>query len=72
MGWCSATDIFDSVVGALLEDDKVDKETTIKELINALEDGDWDCQQDSVYWNEPLVQKCFKLTSPELFDEDEI
>ena len=71
MGWCSATEIFDSVVGALLGEGEIDKETTIKELINALEDGDWDCQQDSQYYKHPLVQKCFKQTSPELFDEDE-
>ena len=69
MGWCSATEIFDSVVGALLEDSP-DIETTIKELINALEGGDWDCQQDSYYWDNPIVQKCFRQTSPRLFDDD--
>jgi len=67
MGWCSATKIFDSIVYALLEEG--DKETVIKELITVLEDNDWDCQYDSFYWDNPLIQKCFKSTSPDLFED---
>lgn len=70
MGWCSATEIFDTVVSALVDEDLPDVETTIKQLINALEDGDWDCQTDSDYWDHPIVRKCFEAVSPELFDDE--
>jgi len=69
MGWCSATEIFDTIVTSLTAYEEVDKETIIKELIISLENSDWDCQQDSIYWDHPLVRKCFKATSPELFEE---
>lgn len=71
MGWCSATEIFDTVVGALIEDEP-DKVTTVKHLINVLEDGDWDCQQDSAFFHHPVVVKCFRELHPDWFDEDEI
>lgn len=58
MGWCSGTVIFDTVVEAILNPE-VDKKETIKYLINALEDMDWDCQPDSDYWEHPLVKECF-------------
>lgn len=70
MGWCSATDIFDQVVGALLEP-PLDKETVIKSLIDELENGDWDCQQDSKYFNHPLIQKIFREKYPHWFEDDE-
>ncbi len=60
MGWCSATEIFDSVCSALLDDDEnVDKKATIKVLIGALWQGDWDCEFDSAFINHPLVKECF-------------
>lgn len=72
MGWCSGTEIFDSVVAALVDEEKPDVETTIKQLINALEDGDWDCQQDSAYWGHPLVNKAFKDLHPSWFEDDDL
>ena len=55
MGWCSATVIFDSVCDSLLVDGdkKPTPEETIRALAAALEDGDWDCQQDSAYYGHP-------------------
>lgn len=70
MGWCSATVIFDDVVGALIGDTKLSKKATIKKLAEALEDGDWDCQQDSAYWDHPIVQRVFKELHPHWFEED--
>ncbi len=58
MGWCGGTVVFDSVVEALL-DPSTDKKYAIKSLIEALEDMDWDCQNESDYWNHPLVKECF-------------
>ena len=68
MGWCSATEIFDNVVESLLDPAK-DKEQVIKDLVNALENGDWDCQQDSEYYDNPIVQKVFKELHPSWFEE---
>lgn len=66
MGWCSATVIFDSVCGALLSE----TEETIRALVAALEDGDWDCQQDSDYWSHPIVRKVMKELHPDWDFED--
>jgi len=71
MGWCSATRIFDPVVGALLDEKPVDKRDVIKMLIEVLEDGDWDCQQDSAYYDHPLVRSIFKELHPDWFEDEE-
>ncbi len=63
MGWCSATLIFDSVVAGLLGDK--DKKEVIKDLIEALENEDWDCQCSSDYFNHPIVKECFIELDPE-------
>lgn len=65
MGWCSATRIFDPIVGALLDDKPVDKKALIKMLAEELENGDWDCQMDSNYWDHPLVREVFKELHPD-------
>lgn len=65
MGWCSATLIFDNVCDALLAEKPADKKDTIRALIAALEDGDWDCQQDSAYWDNPLVREVMKELHPD-------
>jgi hypothetical protein len=60
MGWCSATLIFDNVCDGLLADKPADKKAVIKALVVAPEDGDWDCQQDSAYWDHPLVREVMR------------
>lgn len=70
MGWCSGTHVFDSILDTLLNDDKIDKETIIKTLINSFEDADWDCQSDSEYYDHPLVKKCFEEIHPSWFEDD--
>jgi len=69
MGWCSATYIFDQVVKALKEDG--DKKDAITQLIVALEDGDWDCQADSDYYDDPEIQEIFKELHPNWFEDEE-
>lgn len=69
MGWCSGTEIFDRVVEILLEP-HLDKKKIIKELLDVLEDQDWDCQQDSLYWDHPLVRKVFEEVHPKWFTEE--
>lgn len=130
MGWCSATEIFDDVVGELLKQKKQDGlkelawvfqqygealsslpasvedfiedrpswskaslstlmkkankaaddilygkhddgiEKVVKSLIESLEDGDWDCQQDSSYYDHPLVNGIFRELHPDWFEDE--
>ena len=73
MGWSSGTQIFDVFCDALLGDGerKMTKQSALKVIIKALEEGDWDCHQDSQYWDHPLVQKVMRKLHPEWFEEDE-
>lgn len=74
MGWCSATRIFDDVAGFVLATDKPGKmqSEVLSKLASSLEDGDWDCQQDSDYWDHPIVQAVFKELHPDWdWSEDE-
>ncbi len=73
MGWCSGTVIFDDICDALLSEKKPKPtpEQTIRALAAALEDGDWDCQQDSAYWDHPVVRKVMKELHPD-WDWDDI
>lgn len=59
MGFCSGTDIFDDVVSDILivPIEKNIKIHLITSLIESLEKHDWDCQQDSVFWANPIVQQ---------------
>lgn len=59
MGWCSGTDVFDSIVSELLKK-KPNRLEIIKALIKALWYQDWDCELDSCYYDHPLVRKAFK------------
>lgn len=70
MGWGSAVGIFDSFVGPLLGDEPLDKKALIKNLIEVLEDDDWDTQADSSYYHHPLVQEAFKELHPDWFEDD--
>lgn len=70
MGWCSATTVFDAVAAFVLtatsdEQSKVDVLTT---LARALEDADWDCQRDSHYYDDPIVQRVFRELHPRWFE----
>jgi hypothetical protein len=72
MGWCSGTRVFDVVAEALLSEEPVDKKAILKSIISQLEDMDWDCQQDSDYYEHPLVQEVMREMHPRWFeDEDE-
>ena len=72
MGWCSGTKLFDIIVESLIDKKrtKTPKEV-IKILTEVMEDMDWDCQQDSRYWNHPLIQDVFKELHPDWFEEEE-
>jgi len=69
MGWCSGTVVFDAVCDALLADN-ADKEYAIKSLIQALWDGDWDCENESEYFNNPIVKRCFKDMGADYWEDE--
>jgi len=63
MGWCSGTEIFDTVCEVVLDCPAIteDKQKhTIEELYLMLSDHDWDCQADSDYIKHPIVQAIVK------------
>lgn len=71
MGWCSGTVIFDVVAEAVLSEKPINKQAVIEVLIAALEDGDWDCQSESAYWDHPVVRAAFMKSSPHWFEDDD-
>lgn len=71
MGWCSATVLFDAVLDGLLgKKSKKNIEDTIRLLIEEFENMDWDCQQESAYYDHPIVQSVFKELHPDWFEDD--
>lgn len=69
MGWCSATVIFDAIAEIILSDNSIDKKAVLTTVINTLEDGDWDCQSDSAYWDHPIVREIMRSLHPRWFEE---
>lgn len=71
MGWCSGTDVFDPVATAILKSSLSEEEkvTLLKALITACWNHDWDCENDSYYWDSSgagLVMKAFRELSPKI------
>lgn len=59
MGWCGGTEIFDMIFETLFYGPSNFKET-LKSVIEKLEDMDWDCQDESKYWDYPILQEAIK------------
>lgn len=72
MGWCSGTDIFDPVAKFVIYSDLSEqrKYDILHVLIEALENHDWDCEQDSRYWSNPIVQRVMADLNPDWFGDD--
>lgn len=70
MGWCSGTRVFDMVCEILLDEGPLDRRSKLKSIIQDLENSDWDCQQDSDYWDHPLVREIFEELHPIWFDDE--
>lgn len=71
MGWCSGTEIFDKVAEYVLGCTAVseaERTNIIRVLIDALEDHDWDCQDDSDLMNDPIVKEVMRELHPEWYD----
>lgn len=72
MGWCSGTSIFDELAKYILSSG-LPEDTQFAILLKVariLENEDWDCQQDSLYWQHPLVLRVFQTLHPDWFLED--
>jgi len=69
MGWCGATPIFDRVCDKLLVNGKIDKQAILEELIDVLKDMDWDCVDESQYFDHPLVKKAFYALGYDYHDD---
>lgn len=72
MGWCSGTDIFDHMVRAFLDPEAELNEQQIYELtiqlVDILEEHDWDCQADSAFFGHPEIQDIFRELHPNWFE----
>lgn len=66
MGWCSGTEIFDNVAKFVLSTDKPDQEKIeiLRVLAEAMENQDWDCQDDSDYRTHPIIKQVFRELHP--------
>ena len=71
MGWCSATEFFDNVAEQLLDKDEIAVEEVLMVLAETLRDMDWDCENDSYYWDHPTVQEIFRELEPEWFEDED-
>ena len=72
MGWSSGTRVFDKVCGHVLgSPDRKGISTAISvqdlliALVDVLEDLDWDCQEESRYFNHPLVREILVRKHPD-------
>lgn len=72
MGWCSGTDVFDAHVETVLQyvEEYDDRVNMIEHMIKKLEDNDWDCQQDSGYYERPEVNAAMRRVHPEWFEAE--
>ena len=70
MGWCSGTEIFDEVCSILLSPKPIDTHEALVKVIKCLEDGDWDCQSDSKFWDHSQVISAMQEVHPSWFEEE--
>ena len=74
MGFCSGTEIFDKVAEHVLNSSELSEDmkySIVKTLIEVLEDHDWDCEQDSEYFRNPIVLRAMQTINPD-WDWDDI
>lgn len=73
MGWGGGTEIFDQVIGDVLESDASEHEQNkiIVNLYDVLRDKDWDNVDESWYFDHPRIRAIIKLREPDWFEDDE-
>jgi hypothetical protein len=74
MGWNSAGEIFDPVAQSLIDTGATDevKRKVLGDLINALQDGDWDTEGESLdlFKDDPAIVQAFADHDVHLDDDD--
>jgi hypothetical protein len=67
MGWCSGTLIFDKMAEFVINSpqSEVQKVATLAYLAESLENEDWDCQQDSRFYDHPIVKRVMRQLHPD-------
>jgi len=66
MGWASGTDVFDAVAREILGDaGAISKTKVILALVEALEDNDWDTQNESEFYDHPIVRRVMRELHPD-------
>jgi hypothetical protein len=74
MGWCSGTPIFDAVYKQVVGNFNIPETEQVQilaALADAMEDHDWDCQDDSDYAGEPIFERVMKQLHPDWGEDDE-
>jgi hypothetical protein len=75
MGWSSANSIFDPVARALIDAgaDNETKTRVLGDLINGLQDGDWDTEDESLerFVNDPAIVQAFANNGVHLTEEQQ-
>ena len=70
MGWCSGTIYFDTAMDLFLHYvPKQKREETMYQWYKLIRDGDWDCVEESDYWEE--LKRILKKKEPEYWDFNE-
>lgn len=63
MGWSSGGMIFDTVVGSLrdVKVTNVQFEAIINDLVDVLDDLDWNRLSETSYYDDPVIREIFEL-----------
>lgn len=71
MGWCSGTPIFDAVAENILDSElPIERQFDImRTLTVAMYERDWDCEQDSPYYDHPVIQRVMRELNPDWFED---
>jgi hypothetical protein len=66
MGWASGTELFDDIMAfALPKIDQDHRNQLFKEMLELFMDHDWDCINESRYWNDPDFQTAYQTLCPD-------
>lgn len=73
MGWTGGTDVFDGMVREISELDLPYEAQVrlLKALADLLEDQDWDTENESAYWDDPLVQEVMAELHPDWVEDED-
>ena len=66
MGWASGTQLFDNVIAIVLPRiDQTFRRHLFKDMLELFTDYDWDCINESRYWNDLDFQAAYQALWPD-------